>query len=173
MNHFNGKSHSNLQSIQFNAFFFSSIIFLHLTQLLVFPFVLLLNNTLVAHLRLKYNCLARKTFAIILILVTQIFAPTNLVLTSDDSIDLEKLVRRDKHGKVIAIDLPSHSIIMANHQIYADWLYIWSLAYLADIHSALIIILKASLKWVPIVGPIMGDRQERPDDPAEPASRPD
>ncbi|PLW15745.1 hypothetical protein PCASD_22363 [Puccinia coronata f. sp. avenae] len=155
MNHFNGKSHSNLQSIQFNAFFFSSIIFLHLTQLLVFPFVLLLNNTLVAHLRLKYNCLARKTFAIILILVTQIFAPTNLVLTSDDSIDLEKLVRRDKHGKVIAIDLPSHSIIMANHQIYADWLYIWSLAYLADIHSALIIILKASLKWVPIVGPAM------------------
>jgi len=44
---------------------------------------------------------------------------------------------------------------MANHQIYADWLYIWSLAYLADIHSALIIILKASLKWVPIVGPAM------------------
>jgi hypothetical protein len=29
-----------------------------------------------------------------------------------------------------------------------------SLAYLADIHSALIIILKASLKWVPIVGPV-------------------
>jgi len=144
-----------LQSIRFNTFFFSSIIFLHLTQLLVFPFVVILNSTIITHLRLKYNCLARKTFAIILILVTQIFAPTNLVLTSDDSIDLNKAVKRDKNGKIISLHLPTHSIMMANHQIYADWLYIWSLAYLADIHSALIIILKASLKWVPIVGPAM------------------
>jgi len=144
-----------LQSIRFNTFFFSSIIFLHLTQLLVFPFVVILNSTIITHLRLKYNCLARKTFAIILILVTQIFAPTNLVLTSDDSIDLNKAVKRDKNGKITSLHLPTHSIMMANHQIYADWLYIWSLAYLADIHSALIIILKASLKWVPIVGPAM------------------
>ncbi|KAA1110654.1 hypothetical protein PGT21_028843 [Puccinia graminis f. sp. tritici] len=144
-----------LRSIKFNSFFFSSAIFLHLTQLLVFPFVILSDSTFTRHLRLKYNCLARKTFAIILILITQIFAPTNLVLTSDHSIDLNQVVRRDKNGNIIAIDLPSHSIIMANHQIYADWLYVWSLAYLADIHSALIIILKASLKWVPLVGPAM------------------
>ncbi|KNZ57809.1 hypothetical protein VP01_2068g2 [Puccinia sorghi] len=120
----------------------------------------------------------------------QIFAPTNLVLTSDGSIDLHKAVHRDKNGKIISLQLPTHSIIMANHQVFKFSLYgsfkkftrigcisgeknptlsvffakltfflllllFRSLAYLADIHSALIIILKASLKWVPIVGPAM------------------
>ncbi|OAV92811.1 hypothetical protein PTTG_07092 [Puccinia triticina 1-1 BBBD Race 1] len=148
-------SHCEMARIRFNLFFFAAIILLHLTQLLVFPLAVILNATILSHCRLHYKCLARKTFAIILILVTQIFAPTRLVLTADDSFDLAHAVHRDTHGTIVGLDLPSHSIIMANHQIYADWLYIWSLAYLADIHSALIIILKASLKWVPLVGPAM------------------
>ena len=44
---------------------------------------------------------------------------------------------------------------MSNHQIYTDWAYIWSLLYLAEIPNSIIIILKDSLRWAPIVGPAM------------------
>lgn len=43
-------------------------------------------------------------------------------------------------------------VIMSNHQIYNDWLYIWTMLYLGNLHSSIIIILKASLKWVPVGG---------------------
>lgn len=39
--------------------------------------------------------------------------------------------------------------------MYCDWSYLWNLFYFANLHTSLIIILKASLKWVPIVGPAM------------------
>lgn len=37
-------------------------------------------------------------------------------------------------------------------QIYADWVYIWCIAYLAKAHGVLKIILKSSLKNLPIYG---------------------
>ena len=36
-----------------------------------------------------------------------------------------------------------------------DWSYIWNLLYFGDLQANLIIILKASLKWIPVVGPAM------------------
>lgn len=69
---------------------------------------------------------------------------------------------------------------MGDLQVYCDWSYIWSvsyhvyrhpitvllltldkrisfrsLLYFAQLHSSIIIVLKASLKWVPMVGPAM------------------
>ncbi len=41
---------------------------------------------------------------------------------------------------------------MSNHQVYTDWLYLWCLAYYADVADSILIILKKSLKWIPIVG---------------------
>lgn len=40
-------------------------------------------------------------------------------------------------------------------QMYADWIYPWILQSFAGVSSGLIIILKASLEWAPIVGPAM------------------
>lgn len=80
---------------------------------------------------------------------------------------------------VDGIILPENVVIMANHQAYLDWMYIWVLGYLACSPSlpsvpdkttlevanndngitnkhhgskSIIILLKKSLKWVPIVG---------------------
>lgn len=45
------------------------------------------------------------------------------------------------------------SIIISNHQLYTDWLYLWCLLYKLNInHDKLIIILKNSLKHIPILG---------------------
>lgn len=40
-------------------------------------------------------------------------------------------------------------------QIYTDWLYLWWIAYTSRMHGHIYIILKQSLKWVPILGPGM------------------
>ena len=39
-----------------------------------------------------------------------------------------------------------------NSQIYADWWYAWTLTYLMGTHRDVFIVLKKSLKWVPILG---------------------
>lgn len=44
------------------------------------------------------------------------------------------------------------SIWISNHQVYTDWLYLWILSYFCGLESSIYIILKDSLKWVPIVG---------------------
>lgn len=41
---------------------------------------------------------------------------------------------------------------MSNHQVYTDWLYLWCLAYYADLADSILIILKDSLKWIPFIG---------------------
>lgn len=41
---------------------------------------------------------------------------------------------------------------MANHQAYLDWIYIWILACYAGHSPGIIILLKASLKNIPVVG---------------------
>jgi hypothetical protein len=35
---------------------------------------------------------------------------------------------------------------------YSDWLYLWWVSYTSNMHGAIYIILKDSLKWVPIIG---------------------
>jgi len=40
----------------------------------------------------------------------------------------------------------------ADHQTYADWWYLWSLSYFANMQEHVLIVLKKSLKWVPILG---------------------
>ncbi|KAH9812254.1 acyltransferase-domain-containing protein [Melampsora americana] len=149
------KSKSINRLIIFNSLFFISLLLLHSTQLIFFPLIFFKSSF--NGLFWKINSFAKQVFGIVLVVATQIFAPTKLVITLDDDhdLDLRKIVKRDRSGRVISLDLPKRSVTMANHQIYADWLYIWCLAYLAEIHGSIIIILKASLKWVPIVGPAM------------------
>lgn len=62
------------------------------------------------------------------------------------------VIARDEHGGVAGLRLPEKLVIMANHQIYADWLYLWCLTYRAGLDKDILILLKKSLKWIPIVG---------------------
>lgn len=40
-------------------------------------------------------------------------------------------------------------------QIYTDWLYLWWAAYTSGMHGHILIILKESLKYIPIIGEAM------------------
>ena len=89
--------------------------------------------------------------------MTQFFAPTSIRLTYDSSSlgrdDLPDWIVRDpKTGRVKSLNWPKKLVIISNHQMYADWWYIWLLAYFARVHAHILIILKKSLKWVPVLG---------------------
>ncbi|KAJ1977330.1 hypothetical protein H4R35_002347 [Dimargaris xerosporica] len=98
-------------------------------------------------------------FAQTLILVTQLLAPTDVVFTHDDS--LESVVQVRGGGAKQAAVLPSHlveldlsprAIVIANHQVYMDWIYLWFVAYYARCSGYVKIILKDSLRDIPIFG---------------------
>ncbi|KAG8818240.1 hypothetical protein FRC17_010892, partial [Serendipita sp. 399] len=36
--------------------------------------------------------------------------------------------------------------------MYADWWYLWCLSYFANTHAYILITLKKTLKWIPILG---------------------
>ncbi|PWY97924.1 acyltransferase-domain-containing protein [Testicularia cyperi] len=96
-------------------------------------------------------------FARALLVISQFFGPTQLVISIGDGqggyLDPEQFVRRNKRtGAIEAVELPKRSVWMSNHQVYTDWLYLWCLAYYADTADSILIILKNSLKWIPIVG---------------------
>ncbi|KAI8869481.1 acyltransferase-domain-containing protein, partial [Ramicandelaber brevisporus] len=48
--------------------------------------------------------------------------------------------------------LPRSTVVVANHQIYTDWIYMWVFAYYAKSAEHIVIMLKSSLKDLPIFG---------------------
>ncbi|KAK4686630.1 hypothetical protein P7C73_g3495, partial [Tremellales sp. Uapishka_1] len=91
-------------------------------------------------------------FGRLLIVITVLFAPTSLVLTTDGSPSIADLVERDAAGEMVRINLPDRLVLMANHQAYTDWMYLWILSAYAGHSKGIIILLKASLRGIPIVG---------------------
>ena len=87
------------------------------------------------------------------ILITVLFGPTTLVLTSDSPPDLANMVERDPQtGLMSRINLPDRLVIIANHQAYLDWMYVWIIACYAGHARGLVILLKASLRKIPVIG---------------------
>ncbi|EUC63798.1 acyltransferase [Rhizoctonia solani AG-3 Rhs1AP] len=119
----------------------------NVSQLLLVPLALVAPQL--------YRTLIRKTkasFGLLLVLMCQWFAPTSLIITCEGRNGIEDLVVRDENGRVTELKLPPQVVMMPNHQIYADWWYLWCLAYSMRAHADVLIILKDSLKWIPIVG---------------------
>ncbi|BEJ18203.1 hypothetical protein CspHIS471_0704800 [Cutaneotrichosporon sp. HIS471] len=88
-------------------------------------------------------------FGRLLIAITVLCAPTSLTITTNAPPELSGLVTHD--GK-LRVNLPPRLVLMANHQAYTDWMYLWILACYAGHARGITILLKASLKHLPIVG---------------------
>nr|XP_018263820.1 acyltransferase [Kwoniella dejecticola CBS 10117]OBR85978.1 acyltransferase [Kwoniella dejecticola CBS 10117] len=88
----------------------------------------------------------------LLIVITVLFGPTSLVLTTDTPPSITNLVERDADGQMTKINLPDRLVVMANHQAYLDWMYLWILSCYAGHSRGIIILLKASLKKIPVIG---------------------
>ncbi|GAA5832029.1 hypothetical protein JCM3766R1_003693 [Sporobolomyces carnicolor] len=157
-----------LRVLTFNSTFLAYLIFAHTFQLLFLPFLVLsvllsfttsepfksIKHTSreVFRLGIKWT---KEIFASILIALVRLFGRTKFVITADSREELEKLVRRDGDGRVIGFKLDKHAIWMSNHQCYIDWILIWIVMAYGRVSEGIVIIIKASLQWAPIVGPAM------------------
>jgi 1-acyl-sn-glycerol-3-phosphate acyltransferase len=99
-----------------------------------------------------YECYMAKTkesFAILMTTITQWWAPTVIRVSGDES--MKDHLYQMKDGS-LKCNFPHRLVLMANHQLYTDWLYLWWIAYTNNMHGRIYIILKESLKQLPIIG---------------------
>lgn len=138
-----------LRILGFGVYFFGSCIFIHGAQLLGVPLYFYSKDWFYA-----YNALTKQYFGLLVTTMTQWWSPTLVRVSGDKS--MAGLLKQNADG-MLEIDFGERIVLMANHQIYTDWLYLWWTAYTNSppTHGHIYIILKESLKWVPLIGPAM------------------
>lgn len=97
----------------------------------------------------KYIAFTKSFAGILFTALVQLFSPTPVTLTYDP--ELRNLFYLDRNGCLETI-AAERNIVIANHQLYSDWMYVWWLSYTAKQHGHVYIMLKNSLKWLPVVG---------------------
>lgn len=90
-----------------------------------------------------------EAFAVLVNTITQFWAPTVIRVSGDESMKDQLYQMEDG---TLRCNFPHRLILMANHQLYTDWLYLWWVAYTNKTHGHIYIILKESLKHLPIFG---------------------
>ena len=97
-----------------------------------------------------YMALTKQSFGIFITTSTQWFSPTLIRVSWDPSVRGQ--LRKTSDG-LLDTNFPERLILLANHQIYTDWLYLWWTAYTSRMHGHIFIILKESLKYMPMISP--------------------
>ncbi|KAK7532707.1 acyltransferase-domain-containing protein [Phyllosticta citricarpa] len=96
-----------------------------------------------------WMAVTKQHFGLLITTMTQWWSPTVVRVSGDESVRGQ--LRQTEDGR-LECDFPDRMILVANHQIYTDWLYLWWSAYTARMHGHIYIILKESLKYIPIIG---------------------
>ncbi|KAI4207836.1 MAG: hypothetical protein LQ346_000339 [Caloplaca aetnensis] len=81
--------------------------------------------------------------------MTQCWAPTVVRVSGHKSVRGELL--KTTEGNLLS-NFPERLILIANHQIYTDWLYLWWHGYTNGMHGRIYVVLKESLRRIPIIG---------------------
>lgn len=129
------------------GWFLCSCVVIHLTQFVGSPLYFWNKDQYYA-----WMAFTKRSFAIIIIALTQWFSPTLIRVSWDSSVDGQ--LRKTPDGR-LETSFPERLVFMANHQIYTDWIYLWWMAYTSQMDGHIYIILKESLKYIPVMGPGM------------------
>ena len=132
------------RALALSTYFFSGALAINLSQYLGTPLYLVNQDWYNA-----WIAFTKQSFGLLTMSLTQAFAPTKVIVSGDASVRGQFRVSAD--GNLI-LDFPQRLILIANHQIYTDWLYLWWIAYCNGMHGRLYIILKESLKRIPVLG---------------------
>ncbi|SPN98740.1 related to acetyltransferase [Cephalotrichum gorgonifer] len=127
-------------------YFILSCVAIVLTQLIGAPLYWYDRN-----LYYSYMALTKESFGILAVTVTHWWGSTVMRISGDESVAGQ--IRKTADGRV-EFDFPERLVLIANHQIYTDWLYLWWAGYAnrPQMHGHLYIILKESLKFIPVLG---------------------
>lgn len=138
-----------LRIIGFGSYFLTSCLFIHFAQLLGAPLYFINRDYFDT-----WMALTKSYFGILVTTMTSWFSPTVIRISGDAS--MRDLIHQDAAG-LLRMELGERVVLMANHQLYTDWLYLWWISYTntPPTHGHVYIILKESLKYVPIIGPAM------------------
>lgn len=98
----------------------------------------------------QFILLTKQWFVICLTSVSQWWAPIDMYVTEDESCKGTFSLKAD--GTLDSSRMNDRAIVISNHQLYTDWVYLWWFSYTAKVHEGIYIILKDSLKWLPILG---------------------
>ena len=136
-----------LRMLLFASWFHLVIFTIHATQLLGSPLYWVNRDYFYA-----YMALTKQSFGILITTITAWFSPTVIRVSGDKSVRGQ--LSETKDGR-LQTDFPERLVMIANHQIYTEWLYLWWIAYTSKMHGHIYIILKESLKYIPLIGPGM------------------
>jgi 1-acyl-sn-glycerol-3-phosphate acyltransferase len=136
-----------VRMLLFETWFNACCVSIHMTQLIGTPLYFINKDYYYA-----WMALTKQSFGIVIITITQWFSPTLVRVSGDASVRGQ--IRRAADGR-LETDFPERLILISNHQIYTDWLYLWWIAYTSRLHGHIYIILKEGLKYVPFIGPGM------------------
>jgi len=136
-----------IRALLFASWFNGCCVSIHMTQILGSPLYFIDKDYYYA-----WMALTKQSFGIVIITVTEWFAPTLVRVSGDASVRGQ--IRRAADGR-LETDFPERLVMTSNHQIYTDWLYLWWIAYTSRLHGHVYIILKEGLKYVPFIGPGM------------------
>ena len=136
-----------LRALLLVTWFNCGVVCMHITQFLGVPLYWWNQDYYYA-----WMALTKQGFAILGIAGTRWFAPTKVRVSWDK--ELQGQFHKTSAGR-LETSFPERMIYVANHQVYTDWLYLWWTAYTSRMHGHIFIILKESLKYVPILGPGM------------------
>ncbi|KAL2134565.1 hypothetical protein VTI74DRAFT_11459 [Chaetomium olivicolor] len=138
-----------LRAVSCAAYFLICATTIHLTQLIGSPLYWINRELYYA-----YMSLTKQSFGLLITTMTNWWGPTTIRISGDASVADQ--VRKTEDG-LVEFSFPERMIMIANHQIYTDWLYLWWVGYAnaPKMHGSIYIILKESLKYIPIVGPGM------------------
>lgn len=141
-----------LQAIRLMAFivyFLTSCLFIHGAQLLGAPLYFVDKQWFYA-----WMAMTKSYFGLFATEMTKWWSPTTIRISGDKS--MAGLIKQGPDGQ-LRMHFEERVVLMANHQIYTDWLYLWWISYTNDpaMHGHMYIILKESLKYAPVIGPAM------------------
>ncbi|RMZ88607.1 hypothetical protein DV736_g4169, partial [Chaetothyriales sp. CBS 134916] len=134
-----------LRLLLLTSYFIGSCLAINATQIVGAPIYFVSKDYYYA-----YMALTKQSFGILVTTITQWFSPTVIRVSWDA--DVRGQLYKGPGGRLES-EFPERLVLTANHQIYSDWLYLWWAAYTSKMHGHIYIILKESLKYMPILSP--------------------
>ncbi|KAJ6122597.1 Phospholipid/glycerol acyltransferase [Penicillium capsulatum] len=133
-----------LRSLLLSTWFDCCCCVIFVTQLVGAPLYLIHKNYYYSYMAHTKQC-----FGLVITAFTDWGAPTLFRVSGDASIQGQLHLSKDG---LLQTSFPERLVLIANHQVYTDWIYLWWFAYTNTMHGRIFIILKESLKYIPVVG---------------------